>query len=341
MTDDEARWSRVERLRGLQSLGLHTKVTDALQAEWQGARQPKRIRIRRGYARRQEPLEGPYSDRKLPPRDLRPPATRLLSANGSALEMHLTCLFVAQATTAPGKAPGRTRLVLPRSSDNSGLTPWADLVAAPATLRKTTGRLTWVTVEDNRVRQLAGTLGRLASGEVGLLDFPRATEVKGRFEHFRMLDETGRLDRASKVAYVVPTVGEDLFALPVEFFTRGWHIALSDSEIAMLLALSACRCEITPWPSDGVVAIDGASRIRRYGLSPDAYATHKLLEKFGVLEVLPAEGRREDGTFDKFGAGNEPIPHRLRVIEDGFKKEAVSTVMATLKGLGVRKPDTA
>ena len=78
------------------------------------------------------------------------------------------------------------------------------------------------------MRQLAGTLGRLASREVGLLDFPRATEVKGRFEHFRMLDETGRLDLA-----------------------------------------------------------------------------------------------------------------RFRLIEDGFKKEAVSTVMETLKGLGVRKPDAA
>jgi hypothetical protein len=341
-TPAQARWLRVEGLRGLGAGGLHGAVRAALAEEWKHGRKPERILFRRGYARLGKALEGPYSDRKLPPAKLRPPTTRLISPKGTALELHLTTLYVAQCTTAPGKKPSRSRLVLPRQGDRSGLVPWADLVAAPATVKKVKGRRTHVRVEDNRVRQIASTLGRLAGDDVGLLEFPNAAEAKGKFEGFRMLDETGNLLRASRIHYTVPKVGEEeLFALPPEFFANGWHLALTDSEMAMILALCARREVPAPWEPGDTTYIEGPNRIRRYGLSPAAYSTHKYLEAFGVLEVIPAVGRREDGTFDEYGEGVTPIPHRFRVREEGFSKEAVSLVMATLTGMGLTNPDGA
>ena len=322
--------------------GLHRKVTTALAAEWTGGRKPERILFRRGYARLAKPLEGPYSDRKLPPANLRPPTTRLISPKGTALELHLTMLYVAQCSTAPGRKPTRTRLVLPRSGDKSGLVPWADLVAAPATVKKIKGRRTHVRVEDNRVRQIASTLGRLASADVGLLEFPNAARAKGKFEGFRMLDESGNLLRASRIHYTVPRTGEEeLFALPPEFFAHGWHLALTDSELAMILALCARRGSPLPWEQDATTNIEGPNRILLYGLSPAAYSTHKHLEAFGVLEVIPAAGRRLDGTFDEYGQGVTPVPHRFRVREEGFNKDAVPLVSATLTGMGLARPDTA
>lgn len=341
-TPAQARWLRVESLRGLGVGGLDEKVTGALAEEWTAGRKPERILFRRGYARLEKELEGPYSDRKLPPARLRPPTTRLISAKGTALEVHLTALYVAQCLTAPGKSPTRTRLVLPRQGDRSGLVPWADLVAAPATIKKMKGRRTHVRVEDNRVRQIASTLARLASPEVGLLEFPNAAEAKGKFEGFRMLDETGKLLRASRIRYTVPKVGEEeVFALPPEFFTNGWHLALTDSEMAMILALCARRGNPSPWEKDATAWIESDVRIRRYGLSPAAYATSKYLEAFGVLQVIPAVGRREDGTFDEYAEGATPIPHMFRVLEEGFHKDAVPLVRATLTGLGLTKPPAA
>lgn len=83
----------------------------------------------------------------------------------------------------------------------------------------------------------------------------------------------------------------------------------------------------------------GATRIRRYGLSPAAYTTHKYLEAFEVLEVVPAVDRREDRTCDEYGEGVTPRPHRFRVHEEGFNKEAVSLIMATLTGMSLTKAD--
>jgi hypothetical protein len=76
-----------------------------------------------------------------------------------------------------------------------------------------------------------------------------------------------------------------------------------------------------------------ARRASEYGLSPDSYASHKLLERFGLLEVVMADGRRHDGTFENFREGEAPVPHTFRIIEDGFGRPGVQIVMSTLKGL--------
>jgi hypothetical protein len=331
----ERRWSRVQRLRLLGANDLQGKVCHALFAEWTEGRKPDRVLIRRTFARHARPFTDEYSDRKLPPASARPPATRLIAKTGSALELYLTILFVSQCTTAPGGVPDNHRLVVPQTTDRSGLRPWADLVAAPSE-RRPSGRRTYVTTEENRIRQLGGTLKRLA--QAGLVDFPNQWAPKKKYEGFKVLLESGDTSRASRVIYAVPSSAEDVLGLPAAFFTRGWHLALSDSEIAMLLTLYAHRGAATPWPQELLVMLDGETRIRHHALSPDAYATHKYLSKYGVLDVSADERRRIDGTYEHFARDERPLPHSFRVLESGFERDAVPTVMATLQGMGTTPP---
>jgi hypothetical protein len=337
-TAQERHWTRLERLKRLDARHLRTKVLRALEDEWQRGISCDRILVRRSFARLETPLpEGTFSDRKLPPKDKRPPATRLIAPKGSALEMYLTALFVAQCTSATGRAPRNDRPVVYRSTDRSGLRPWSDLVAMPVERRAGAGR-TYTSLEDNRVRQLGGTLKRLAADDVRLVDFPNAHAAKSKYEGFMLLDESGDLERASTVRYKVPRPGEPVMGLPKAFFLRGWHMVLSDSEMALLLALLAHVGMPAPWPPELQVQFDGETRIRFHGVSLDTYASTKYLAEYGILEVQPAPGRNADGTFEGHRSGARPIPHQLRILEEGFEKDAFAVVTATLKGMGARRP---
>lgn len=335
LTDAESRWLRRERLRRLTREDLEGKVRGALTSEWEEGLRPDRVRLRRRFARHAEPLAGAFSDRRLPPPEARPPAARLMSPSGSALETALSIYFVSQCSTKPGRRPTSTRPVLPRGS--AGPRPWADLVAMPSDRRRP-GTPTYVSTEENRFRQIAGSLARLAKPDVRLLDFPNAMQVKGKYEGFRVLDESGELSSPSKVLYVVPAPADDVFGLPASFFLNGWHLALSDAEMVLLLSLASHLGVAGPWPADVAVTLDGETRIRRHGLSPDAYATHAALVAFGVLEVTPDPRRRPNGTYMDLGEDERPMPHRMRIVESGFDRPAVLCAMAGLQDMGVQAP---
>jgi hypothetical protein len=328
----ERRATRLDHLRQLTAKHQARDVTAALRAEWSEGRKPERIYLRRSFARLDKPIMGAFSDRKLPPRKMRPPATRLIAPRGVTLQTFLTVLFVAQCGLAPGKHYRTRRRVVPRPKDDSGRRPWPDLIAAAADHRP--GPDSYLSSEDNRLRQIKSALNRLASDDIRLVEFPNANALSAKYEGFRLLEESGRLDRASRVRYTVPEDGEDVLGIPSTFFTNGWHLALTNSEIALLLALWSERGVATAWQSGVLVRLDGETRIRRYCLSPDAYASHKYLDSFGILEVVPDPNRRADGTYEDYSDGLTPIPHAFRIKEEGFDREGIGIVMATLKGRG-------
>jgi hypothetical protein len=87
---------RIVRLKALTKDRQPADVCALLTKIWQAGLKPDRITFRRQYARREKPAPGPFSDRKLPPRTLRPPSTRLIYPRGVAKSLYLTMLFVAQ-----------------------------------------------------------------------------------------------------------------------------------------------------------------------------------------------------------------------------------------------------
>src|SRR5258708_39462806 len=70
----------------------------------EGTHSPDQVLIRSGFARLSQRLDTEvYSDRGVPERSVRPPATRLLRSRGCALHFFLTALFEAQCRTPPGR----------------------------------------------------------------------------------------------------------------------------------------------------------------------------------------------------------------------------------------------
>ena len=190
-------------------------------------------------------------------------------------------MFVAQCEAKPGKRPRTHRPLAPIAGGSA--VPWSDPVAVEA--RHSAGTKTYMTATDNKIRQLRSAVKALADPDVQLASLPNESARVGRFDGCRLLSEAASLRGATEVPYTVPLASEACFSLPASFFLNGWHICLTDSELALLFCLFAARGRRTPW-GDEVVAIDGETRVYTYGLGPDAYAAHTQLQAFGLVEVI-------------------------------------------------------
>lgn len=265
------------------------------------------------------------SDRSAPPRELRPPASRLITSQGAALRLYLTMLAAAQVSTKPGK---KYRNTFPLVGDSQQL-GWDDLVASPA-IPSGRGRNVWMT-RDKKARMLRNALENLhGAGLVQLLGQPGE---RGRYEHFVALSDAGPQYDGAAVQYSVPSDREDHFLLPPGFITSGWLSVLEDSEIAVLLMLACGRHRLEKWNADfdiedREVAISGENRLLYYGIHRDRFATAcKTLGWFGLIQVReidrhPDDGRAEDGRTQL---------HRIRVVPEAFEQDSLEVVRDTVR----------
>ena len=155
-------------------------------ASFERIRSPRNLRIRVEFAMRSEPAEpnGDLTDRLLPPRRERPPATRLVSPRGIALRLYLTALFVAQSRPA-GAVPGNT---LPLADTDASVS-WTDLIATPG--ERHSGRV-YSGQREKKLRQVHDALRRLASPEFQLVRLPNLQRaVVGKYEGFLLMRECG------------------------------------------------------------------------------------------------------------------------------------------------------
>jgi len=316
---------RLSRLRMLVADKQAEDVCAALKTTWANGQAPARILFRRPFARLDNHVRGPVSDRKLPPRAKRPPSTRLIYPRGVAQPLYLTMIFVAQCERRPGQTASTGRPMTDRNPTQHSSLPWSDLVMVPAGRRS--GK-SYHRVEENRVRQLEEALKLLASDEIRLVDLPHRGEARGMLRDFVPLVESGLLGRASRPAYTVPTADDEVFSVPANFFLNGWHSALTPSELAMLFAIWASSPHDAA--STSYVWLEGETRIRRFGLSPAAYGTQAFLSDLDVLDVRVPNERRPDGTFVGKKNGDSPLLNSFMIREAGFDKPAVPLVMAAL-----------
>lgn len=78
-----------------------------------GHRSPTVVRVRTRFVYQDRPVPEDPSDRSLPPRRDRPPATRVLSPRGIALRFYMTALCHAPLRVKPGGHPSTTCPWLP------------------------------------------------------------------------------------------------------------------------------------------------------------------------------------------------------------------------------------
>lgn len=279
------------------------------------------VRIREAMVRRASPAPGEdYSDRRIPPRHLRPPATRLISANGVALRLLLTALMEAQTSGARAGARPENRLPLSGTRDSPG---WIDLLASPAQHSRA-GNGVSIAVKDKKLRQLNDTLKRLADAE--LVSLPNAHAGAGKRTGFELLDEGGQRAYGDNDRYLLPKSSrKDVFTIPITFFTQGWVHCLEDTELAMLLMLSAEGAQ------DSLVKIDGEERLRYYCVGRDAYEAHIMLNRLGLINVWPDLGRRPDGTVENYQTEGAQL-HSFKLLPETFANPAFDAVTEAIRG---------
>jgi hypothetical protein len=326
--------SRLARLESLRDSGADETACEALtQVLRDGRVRPDRIVIRSAFARLARQLDmTAYSDRRVPERNLRPPATRLVHSRGCALQFYLTLLFEAQCRTRPGGQPGLSRRPLKPVPAAAEEASWVDLVAASTATDRIISGVRSINDRERRLRQIRQALATLAADDVQLVAFADPG-ARRHYDSFRLLHEGGRRAIGDQVPYAVPRQTEPgLFSLDARLFTHGWIHVLADTELAFLCMVADLQARDD---GDDPVPVPGAVRVGHYCLGTDGYQAHHLLGRLGLIHVRRPRGRRADGTFrgyapELYGVGG--APHRFGIISDGFARPALRTVLRALGG---------
>lgn len=264
---------------------------------------------------RDQPAEpnGDPADRLLPPKNERPPATRLVSPRGIALQLYLTALFIAQSRL-PGAVPGN-KLPL---ADADAPVSWTDLIATTA--ERHSGRV-YSGQREKKLRQVHDALRRLSDPGLQLVRLPNFTRRSaGKYEGFLLMHEGGvPAGGESNSPYTVPTADSQTMYLPGGLFLNGWIHLLEDSELAFLLMLSCLRSR-----SDRVTVFATSEvRLLQFGLGRDAYESHRILSELGLVRVHSgAHAGRRLGRAGRYLKSDPPKLHRFELINEGFDEPA-------------------
>jgi hypothetical protein len=260
---------------------------------------------------------GDPSGRLLPPRNDRPPATRLVSPRGIALKLYLTALFVAQSRSA-GELPGNK---LPLADPDAPVS-WIDLVATTAERHRYVGQ------REKKLRQVQDALRRLYNPRVQLVELPNFhSQPAGKYESFLLMREGGApYGGGDNQLYTVPATEAHTMLLSGGLFLNAWIQVLEDSELGFLLMLACIRVGSKP------VFASSETRLLQFSLGRDAYEAHRILSELGIVKVQADPNRRSEGEkARRYTRSNPPKLHRFELLNDGFGKPAVPTMRHVLQ----------
>lgn len=275
----------------------------------------------------------PYMDGGADFATIPPPLTRVLRRkNQHAIALYLTLLFVRQvhvfraAAGNPAAAGPRRRKAV---YNLDGSFSEASLIGLPSWDRR------------NQRRVFNRALDALEKAE--LVDLGRSGQ---RYATYTLNCEDG-----SGHAYTVPAGDPDVpqhLCLPTEFFTAGWPMILTPSELATFLAICHYADRRLPRNPDGEtprrIYLAKSERDNYLGLSDEAYESIHQLAEFGLIDVHdPVEGRRRGRISPELTGGKRPDPYLLdptvlggfpsheRVFNlDAFKQPAIETAIERL-----------
>jgi hypothetical protein len=273
----------------------------------------------------------PYMDGGADFATISPPLTRVLRRkNQHAIALYLTLLFVRQvhvfrAGNPAAAGPRRRKAVF----NLDGSFSEASLIGLPSFDRR------------NQRRVFNRALDALEKAE--LVDLGRSGQ---RYATYTLNCEDG-----SGHAYTVPAGDPDVpqhLCLPTEFFTAGWPMILTPSEMATFLAICHYADRRLPRNPDGEtprrIYLAKSERDNHLGLSDEAYESIHQLAEFGLIDVHdPVEGRRRGRISPELTGGKRPDPYLLdptvlggfpsheRVFNlDAFKQPAIETAIDRL-----------
>jgi len=245
----------------------------------------------------------------------RPPLTRLVKGkNQHAIALYLTKIFVEQMIVAHAAAKNPTPPPPPRRRHSvynlDGAPSEASLIGLPSFDRDRNQRRVF-----NRALDALDKCELVDLGDTGQ----------------RYTTHTLNREDGSGRPYLIPS-GEPSnpkhLCMPTKFFTTGWHLVLTPSELATLLAV----CHVAdrklprrPHTEESPRQIFLAESLRRkhLGLSDEAYESIHQLTEFGLIQTDDTvEGRRRGRISPAMTGGSRPDPYKLTpTILGGFPSD--------------------
>lgn len=316
-TAEERHRKRIERLKSLLGgAGLRSIDQQAGLARykvWQ-KQQPQLIRLRPGLVLRQNG-------------DAASPIRELSASKSAAGQLLLMNIFENQCRRQ-GRSSYRTPVPLARPTDETD-TAWLYLLALP-TVDQRSRRTVARPPTTNRLAQLKNALARLE--EFGRVEL-NPPGIRGRFEHFRLLNEAAD-NRAGNIYYKAPLPSEFTIDIPVQFFLNGWIHALTDNEIIAYLFLlhqAKTRHDENSGPGGMLLPAFAWSAVFENDRAHEAY---RLLSRFGLVRIARDARRRADGTIIGLNEGLDDDvviePHRFWVDPNALTKPALPAVISGL-----------
>jgi hypothetical protein len=300
---ERAAGERQRRLRELQAStrGFNRAVEQLVELTQE---QPAELVIRRRFVRLPTPRPAPQESDERPMAERinadvqsRPPCSALVHRPSLALSLYLSALLEAQARTPKaGALPARSRRPLVAREGWATLLGYSHLPAA------------------RRRERLRRALDQLEKRGLVLLGPARTHR---RYDDFELQSDDGEGRN-----YTVPGKAQS-FAVPLNFFTSGWHLVLEPREIAtwlMLKEMTDFLLDPEAVNSDGV-GVAPSQRHERYGITSEVYEAHRELTELGLLETIDTVPGRRHGRIDPSG---EDTPSYLETLRFHINKEALS-----------------
>ncbi|MEU4557448.1 hypothetical protein AB0F72_03615 [Actinoplanes sp. NPDC023936] len=292
---------------------LHIEVQQRLERLWQTGgrrggtgRRPEWISIRPAFLKEQPDSEhGPV----LP---------RLVRAKGLALRLELLMLFDAQCRFEPGQQVHLGRTVEAAADQSSE--SWQGLVLADSTGD-------YRDAPTLRARQIRDAL-RVLDDQHHLVRVGKDNRRQRRdYDKVTLLSEAST--PTQRPPYAVPAPG-GLVRISRHFFTSLWVFALTNTEIAAFLALSAKRADFPLTHTDAGVYAPQSTRQRQFALKENTWRSARSLYQFRLLDrKLDPNRDPRSGIIADFGARwkkHEVMPTTFTIADGALEKHAVPTI---------------
>jgi len=181
-----------------------------------------------------------------------------------------------------------------------------------------------------RARQVENALEILGEPRLQLVSFSSGLTGRARLEPTLLNRETGVPDAKDVMPYSRPTSGP-MISIPIEFFTHGWVQVMTDSEIWNWLVWRHRAGMAEPAQTSAKnLRLNAGDRLGWYDLTRDAWDTHQVLGRLGLLIANPGEV-----TSDSTPRGQRfrREPHEFELDDTELQKDGYHAMCSAVSAL--------
>ena len=208
----------------------------------------------------------------------------MVRSHGVALRLELALLFVKQCSNRTGSRLPLRVSALEQEDDTLGL---INLFATGTRQRPDSNYKR--PRPAMRARQVENALDLLAMPELQLVTLRSAEGGRSKYDTMWLNRETGVPKAKDVPRYTAPTSGH-VVSIPIEFYTRGWIQLLTDSEIWNWMVWRHRAHMTGPADTSAMgLRLNADDRLGIYDLTRDAWDTHQVLSRVGLMTANPGE----------------------------------------------------